>query len=103
MMRWDLVGSLLGDSSKESGSSLGTRKEITGKKTGGLTVRLSEVAGVCGNDGPRYSLGIEPSSDDAVGSHRKFAKRFAERIGKLTGKKIGGLAARLPEYAGVGS
>ncbi|RWW56589.1 hypothetical protein BHE74_00036687 [Ensete ventricosum] len=49
MMRWDLVGSLLGDSSKESGSSLGTRKEITGKKTGGLTVRLSEVAGVCGS------------------------------------------------------
>ncbi|RWV77642.1 hypothetical protein GW17_00061506, partial [Ensete ventricosum] len=56
-----------------------------------------------GNDGPRYSLGIEPSSDDAVGSHRKFAKRFTKRIGKLTGKKIGGLAARLPEYAGVGS
>ncbi|RWV89284.1 hypothetical protein GW17_00048569 [Ensete ventricosum] len=37
------------------------------------------------DDGPRYSLGIEPSSDDAVGSHRKFARRFAEGIRKLTG------------------
>ncbi|RZS24328.1 hypothetical protein BHM03_00057384 [Ensete ventricosum] len=46
-MRWDLVGSSLGDSPKESRSSLGTRKEIAGKKTGGLTVRLPEVARVC--------------------------------------------------------
>ncbi|RWW50018.1 hypothetical protein BHE74_00043757, partial [Ensete ventricosum] len=29
-------------------------------------------------------LGIELSSDDAVGSCRKFARRFAEGIGKLT-------------------
>ncbi|RRT79516.1 hypothetical protein B296_00008143, partial [Ensete ventricosum] len=38
----------LGDSPKESGSLLGTRSEITEKKTGGLAVRLSEVAEVCG-------------------------------------------------------
>ncbi|RWV85372.1 hypothetical protein GW17_00052833, partial [Ensete ventricosum] len=37
------------------------------------------------NDGPRYSLGIGPSSDDAVGSRRKFDRRFAEGIGKLAG------------------
>ncbi|RWV82102.1 hypothetical protein GW17_00056427 [Ensete ventricosum] len=37
------------------------------------------------DDGPRYSLGIEPSSDDAVGSRRKFTRRFAEGIGKLVG------------------
>ncbi|RRT33431.1 hypothetical protein B296_00026439 [Ensete ventricosum] len=37
------------------------------------------------DDGTRYSLGISPSSDDAVGSHRKFARRFAEGIGKLAG------------------
>ncbi|RWV83353.1 hypothetical protein GW17_00055045 [Ensete ventricosum] len=36
-MRWDLVG-----------SSLGTRREIAGKKTGGLAARLPEVVGVCG-------------------------------------------------------
>ncbi|RRT58955.1 hypothetical protein B296_00043700 [Ensete ventricosum] len=42
------MGSLLGDSSKESGRSLGTRREIAGKKTGGLARRLPEVAGVCG-------------------------------------------------------
>ncbi|RWW19526.1 hypothetical protein GW17_00016410 [Ensete ventricosum] len=46
-MRWDLAGSSLRDSSKESGSSLGTRSEIARKKTGGLAIRLPEVAGVC--------------------------------------------------------
>ncbi|RWV80856.1 hypothetical protein GW17_00057801 [Ensete ventricosum] len=35
------------------------------------------------DDGPRYSLGIWPSSNDTVGSHWKFARRFAEGIGKL--------------------
>ncbi|RRT35904.1 hypothetical protein B296_00013777 [Ensete ventricosum] len=35
------------------------------------------------DDGPRYCLGIGPSSDDVVGSRRKFARRFAEGIGKL--------------------
>ncbi|RZS23639.1 hypothetical protein BHM03_00056604 [Ensete ventricosum] len=48
MMQWDLVESLLGDSPKESGSSLRTRREIAEKKTGGLTARLSKVARVCG-------------------------------------------------------
>ncbi|RRT35469.1 hypothetical protein B296_00012929 [Ensete ventricosum] len=45
-MQWDLAGSSLGNSLKELGSSLGTRMEITGKKTGGLTVRMSEVSGL---------------------------------------------------------
>ncbi|RWV78917.1 hypothetical protein GW17_00060026 [Ensete ventricosum] len=52
-MRWDLTRSSLGDSPKESGSSLGTRREITGKKTEGLVARLPEVAGVCGRREPR--------------------------------------------------
>ncbi|RRT75377.1 hypothetical protein B296_00006606 [Ensete ventricosum] len=47
-MRWDLAGSLLGDSSKELRSSLGKRREIVGKKTGGLAARLPKVAGICG-------------------------------------------------------
>ncbi|RWW17142.1 hypothetical protein GW17_00018932 [Ensete ventricosum] len=47
MMKWNLVGSSLGDSPKESGSPLRTRREITWKKTGGLAARLQEVAGVC--------------------------------------------------------
>ncbi|RWW76020.1 hypothetical protein BHE74_00015921, partial [Ensete ventricosum] len=38
---------IFGDSSKESGSSLGTRREIAGKKTEGFAARLPEVAGVC--------------------------------------------------------
>ncbi|RRT42589.1 hypothetical protein B296_00041002, partial [Ensete ventricosum] len=38
----------VGDSLKESGSSLGTRREIARKKIGGLAARLLEVAGVCG-------------------------------------------------------
>ncbi|RWW17153.1 hypothetical protein GW17_00018944 [Ensete ventricosum] len=37
------------------------------------------------DDGPRLSLGIRPSSDDAVGSRWKFARRFAEGIWKLAG------------------
>ncbi|RZR74206.1 hypothetical protein BHM03_00033715 [Ensete ventricosum] len=41
------------------------------------------------DDGPRYNPGIEPSSDDAVGSRRKFARRFAEGIGKLVGNAKG--------------
>ncbi|RZS25193.1 hypothetical protein BHM03_00058357 [Ensete ventricosum] len=41
------------------------------------------------DDGPRYNLGIGPSLDDAVGSHRKFASRFAEGIGKLAGNAKG--------------
>ncbi|RRT34496.1 hypothetical protein B296_00008703 [Ensete ventricosum] len=41
------------------------------------------------DDGPRYSLVIGPSSDDAVGSRRKFARRFVEGIGKLTGNVKG--------------
>ncbi|RWW00607.1 hypothetical protein GW17_00036424 [Ensete ventricosum] len=65
-MQWDLVESLLADSSKESGSSLGTRREIAGKKTGGLAVRLSEVAGVCG----RFDL--HPKK---IGSGRQCASR----------------------------
>ncbi|RRT66704.1 hypothetical protein B296_00021184 [Ensete ventricosum] len=41
------------------------------------------------DDGPRYNLDIRPSSDDAVGSRRKFARRFTEGIGKLVGNAKG--------------
>ncbi|RWW86407.1 hypothetical protein BHE74_00004818 [Ensete ventricosum] len=40
-------------------------------------------------DGPRYSLGIRPSSDDAVGSRQKFARRLSKGIGKLAGNVKG--------------
>ncbi|RWW01098.1 hypothetical protein BHE74_00032630 [Ensete ventricosum] len=56
-MQWDLARSLLGDPSKESGSSLETLREITGKKIVGLTARLLEVAGVCGTGKPSVSGG----------------------------------------------
>ncbi|RWV92226.1 hypothetical protein GW17_00045416 [Ensete ventricosum] len=66
------------------------------------------------DDGPSYSLGIGPSSDDAMGSHQKFTRRFTEEIGKFTGNakgdrqeedrrtchKIVGGCRRLPDYAG---
>ncbi|RWW52845.1 hypothetical protein BHE74_00040703 [Ensete ventricosum] len=35
-MQWDLVESSLGDSSKGSGSSLGARREITGRRSNDL-------------------------------------------------------------------
>ncbi|RWW54248.1 hypothetical protein BHE74_00039178 [Ensete ventricosum] len=41
------------------------------------------------NDGPRYTLDIGLSSDDAVGSRRKFARRFVEGIRKLAGNTKG--------------
>ncbi|RZS14236.1 hypothetical protein BHM03_00045898 [Ensete ventricosum] len=41
------------------------------------------------DDGPRESLGIGPSLDDAVGSRQKFARRFVEGIGKLAGNAKG--------------
>ncbi|RZR83880.1 hypothetical protein BHM03_00010622 [Ensete ventricosum] len=41
------------------------------------------------DDGPRYNLGIRLSSDDVVGSHRKFARRFIEGIRKLIGNAKG--------------
>ncbi|RWV78667.1 hypothetical protein GW17_00060326 [Ensete ventricosum] len=58
-MRWDLVGSSLGDLAKELRSSLGTRREIAEKKTGGLAARLPEVAGVyrsVGGKPPRWQV-----------------------------------------------
>ncbi|RWW63883.1 hypothetical protein BHE74_00028914 [Ensete ventricosum] len=50
--RWKIIR----DSPKESGSSLGMRREIAGKKIGGLVVRLPEVIGVCGSK-PSVSSG----------------------------------------------
>ncbi|RRT41312.1 hypothetical protein B296_00052802 [Ensete ventricosum] len=41
------------------------------------------------DDGPRSSLSIRSGSDDAVGSHREFARRFAEGFGKITGNMKG--------------
>ncbi|RWW48012.1 hypothetical protein BHE74_00045957 [Ensete ventricosum] len=35
-MQWDLAGSSLGDPSKGSGSSLGARREITGRRSDDL-------------------------------------------------------------------
>ncbi|RWW10346.1 hypothetical protein GW17_00026112 [Ensete ventricosum] len=42
---------LLGDSSKGSGSSLGTQREIVEKKIGGLAARMSDAAGLCWKSG----------------------------------------------------
>ncbi|RWW52055.1 hypothetical protein BHE74_00041552 [Ensete ventricosum] len=55
-------------------------------------------------DGPRSSLGIGLGSDDALGPHREFARRFVEEIRKLAGnmpgdrwKKTKRLAVRMPK------
>ncbi|RZS25088.1 hypothetical protein BHM03_00058239 [Ensete ventricosum] len=62
------------------------------------------------DDRPRYSLGIRLSSDDAVGSRWKFARRFAKGIRKLVGNAKGDRREededlpqdyrKLPDYAG---
>ncbi|RZS20859.1 hypothetical protein BHM03_00053416 [Ensete ventricosum] len=61
------------------------------------------------DNGPRSSLGIGPSSDDAVEHHREFARRFAKGIEKLAGNMLGnrrkktiGLTVRISETVGLG-
>ncbi|RWW52534.1 hypothetical protein BHE74_00041020 [Ensete ventricosum] len=97
MHRVDAFGNLLGVCRKlaEGIRSLpGWLKGVRQKKTenyrkiiGGLTMAGSMK--LQPDDDPRYSLGIVPSSDDAVGSRRKFARRFAEGIEKLAGNTKG--------------
>ncbi|RRT58420.1 hypothetical protein B296_00002160 [Ensete ventricosum] len=58
---------------------LGTRQECVGSSP--------RVSGVC-QDSAREFAKRRPS-DDAIGSRRKFAKRFAEGIRKLAGKAKG--------------
>ncbi|RWV91068.1 hypothetical protein GW17_00046678 [Ensete ventricosum] len=57
-------------------------------------------------DGPRSSLSIGPGFGRCSGISSKFARRFAEEIGKFAGntsgdhqKKIGRLTVRLPKAA----
>ncbi|RWW03320.1 hypothetical protein GW17_00033530 [Ensete ventricosum] len=50
---------------------------------------MPEAIGLCGNNGPRSSLGIGPSSDDEVVSHREFTRRFIEGIKNLAGNTKG--------------
>ncbi|RWW50606.1 hypothetical protein BHE74_00043115 [Ensete ventricosum] len=38
--------------------------------------------------GSRSSLGIELGSNNVVGHHCEFARRFAKGIGKLTGRSL---------------
>ncbi|RRT31544.1 hypothetical protein B296_00053756 [Ensete ventricosum] len=76
-MRWDLAESSLGDSPKESRSSLGTQREIAEKKTEGLAARLLEVVGVCGTTvGPPVPQ--NPGNDQQV-SVGKLPKRRLDR------------------------
>ncbi|RWW58131.1 hypothetical protein BHE74_00035041 [Ensete ventricosum] len=59
-------------------------------------------------DGPRTSLGIGPGSDDAVGFHWEFARRFIEGIGKFARNTPGDhrektkrLTASIPKAIGL--
>ncbi|RZS10203.1 hypothetical protein BHM03_00041381 [Ensete ventricosum] len=98
-MQWDLVGSSLGDLPKELGSSLGREGRSPGRRPEDLPQdcqRLLEYTGgvlqkkiIGGSRKACPDLGIGPSSDDEVGSCRKFARRFDEGIGKLAGNMKG--------------
>ncbi|RZS24575.1 hypothetical protein BHM03_00057654 [Ensete ventricosum] len=76
-MLWDLAGSSLGDSPKELGSSLGTPREIAGKKTGGLATRLSEVTGVC----RRLDLHPKKISSGCRCASRRRTRKWTYAIG----------------------
>ncbi|RWV77850.1 hypothetical protein GW17_00061270 [Ensete ventricosum] len=79
---------------KGIGCLLGWRMGIRQKKTETRRKIIKGSRKACREsrwsyDGPRYNLGIGPSSDDAVGSRRKFTRRFAEGMGKLAGNAKG--------------
>ncbi|RWW01850.1 hypothetical protein GW17_00035100 [Ensete ventricosum] len=86
--RWDLVGSSLRDSPKESGSSLGMRREIAGKKTGGLVARLPEAAEVYRNYNQRIGQSqvqaLDRSEEDAIGNSPRVRRELAEGIRSLS-------------------
>ncbi|RRT42720.1 hypothetical protein B296_00039403 [Ensete ventricosum] len=71
-MQWDLAESSLGDLPKELGSLLETRREIVGKKTGGLAARLPEVAGVCG----RFDLHPKKISSECRCASRRRTRKW---------------------------
>ncbi|RRT31928.1 hypothetical protein B296_00056505 [Ensete ventricosum] len=81
-MRWDLARSSLGDSPKESGSLLGTRREITKKKTGGLVARLPEYAG--GTTFAKIWTG-KPSVSDGWTARTIKSGRRASAFGRKSG------------------
>ncbi|RWV79728.1 hypothetical protein GW17_00059087 [Ensete ventricosum] len=73
-----------GDSPKESESSLGSQREIAGKKTGGLAVRLLEVAGVCG-----IKLEFEKWREPLLRKFR-WVNRWRATVGSLVPQNPGG-------------
>ncbi|RWV88951.1 hypothetical protein GW17_00048921 [Ensete ventricosum] len=123
MHRVDVVGNSPGVRRKlaeDIGSLPGWRKGVRQKRPR-LVGRLSGVAEKLAgrltmigamelqpDDGPRTSLSIGPGFGRCSGISPKFARRFAEGIGKLAvntsgdrRKKTGRLAARMSEAAGL--
>ncbi|RWW61159.1 hypothetical protein BHE74_00031807 [Ensete ventricosum] len=105
----------VGSSPRVSGVCQDGAKEFA-KRRPRLTGRLSGVAeklvesrnGLTMVGSKKLQLDDGPSSDDAVGSRRKFARRFTEGTGsslgtqrEIAGNKAEGLAARLLEVAGI--
>ncbi|RRT60002.1 hypothetical protein B296_00004019 [Ensete ventricosum] len=77
----------VGSSSWVSGVCQDSAREFARRRPR-LAERLSGVVEkIAGNNGPRSSLGIGPSLDDAVGFRREFARRFTEGIEKLLGTR----------------
>ncbi|RWW10672.1 hypothetical protein GW17_00025775 [Ensete ventricosum] len=77
------IGSLPGWRKGVRQKKIETRRKIIGGLTMAGSMKLQP------DDGPKYSLGTGPSSDDAVGSRQKFARRFVEGIGELAGNAKG--------------
>ncbi|RRT77370.1 hypothetical protein B296_00009540 [Ensete ventricosum] len=105
MHRLDTVGNSPGvcqELVEGIGCSSGSRKGVRQKKTETCRKIIEGSQKAC------RDLGIGPGSDDAVGSRREFARRFAEWIKKLAGnmkgdhrEKTEGLVARMLEATGL--
>ncbi|RWV84231.1 hypothetical protein GW17_00054067 [Ensete ventricosum] len=95
-----------GSSPEEDRDSPEDYRGVAEKLVGRLT--MTGVMELQPDDGPRLSLSIGAGFERCSGISPKFARRFAEGIGKLTGntsgdhrKKIGRLAARMSEAIGL--
>ncbi|RWV82990.1 hypothetical protein GW17_00055466 [Ensete ventricosum] len=88
-MRLETRYEYIGSSSRVSGVYQDGAREFTRRRPR-LARRLSGVAEkLAGNDGPRSNLSIGPGFGGCSGILPKFARRFAEGIGKLAGNTPG--------------
>ncbi|RRT31941.1 hypothetical protein B296_00050835 [Ensete ventricosum] len=92
-----------GDSSKGLGSSLGTRKEITGRRPKDLSQECRRLPdwrdGISSTFARRFVKGIGKLTGNMSGDHREKTKRLAVRMSKAV--KLAGVQAGIRKVEGT--